>query len=220
MSYLQFFFKTPFQGRGPSWPTVVVAFLVSLFLPVFLVGEGFIIGHAKCGHAPLALSVMTFVLLVAMLLTNVSNLWFVVCRVAVCVSRVVFFLSDNILLSYISLEGTLIPTGLIILWWGGQPEKNQAVLYLLMYTVTLRVPLLMVVMFWGWSLGGLRISLLGGGQQLPLVWVALLAFLVKTPMWGVHFWLPRAHVQAPLAGRVILAGTLLKLGTWGVCLVV
>nr|YP_654704.1 NADH dehydrogenase subunit 4 [Flustrellidra hispida]AAZ76750.1 NADH dehydrogenase subunit 4 [Flustrellidra hispida] len=164
---------------------------------------------------------MTLILLVIMILCYWSSPLFAFFSVSVCALCAFFFLADNYLVMYASLEGSLIPTVLIINMWGYQPEKITSMLYLLMYTITLSLPLLLVLLslFTSYTSFSMLWFYLSPAFS-PVLWVAVLAFLVKTPIWSVHFWLPRAHVQAPLAGSVILAGALLKLGGWGIYCIV
>nr|QNH69248.1 NADH dehydrogenase subunit 4 [Nodularia douglasiae] len=118
---------------------------------------------------------------------------------------------------YIMFEFSLIPILLIILGWGYQPERLQAGKYMLLYTVSASLPLLILVVlilnkggtvFWGWKFLEFELGWL-------MVVCASLAFLVKLPIYGFHLWLPKAHVEAPVAGSMILAGVLLKLGGYG-----
>ena len=115
-------------------------------------------------------------------------------------------------------ESRLIPTLLLILVWGYQPERVQAGIYLLFYTLLAYLPLLVGILFIYNSLGSLCLFLLCGGNSLAggLFYVCIvLAFLVRMPIFMVHLWLPKAHVEAPVAGSMILAGVLLKLGGYG-----
>nr|AII41665.1 NADH dehydrogenase subunit 4 [Allopsontus sp. 2 JZ-2014] len=130
------------------------------------------------------------------------------------------FLSLDMLMFYISFEASLIPTLLLITGWGYQPERLQAGIYLLFYTLFASLPLLMGIFSIYVLNGGLSFlcinMCLSQGLVYMFWYMAMVgAFLVKMPMYLLHLWLPKAHVEAPVAGSMILAGVLLKLGGYG-----
>lgn len=132
------------------------------------------------------------------------------------------FRSTDLLSFYIFFEGSLIPIYLLIVGWGYQPERLQAGIYLLLYTIFASLPLLISIFFTRKIIGRYCFSSLVSYFPESPFWVrfwfffSIFAFLVKLPAFYVHLWLPKAHVEAPVAGSIMLAGVLLKLGCYGI----
>nr|SPP23454.1 NADH dehydrogenase subunit 4 [Graphium androcles] len=123
----------------------------------------------------------------------------------------------NLFMFYLFFEGSLIPTLILILGWGYQPERVQAGLYLLFYTLFVSLPMLMGIFFIFNNNNNMMIYFMKFYSfDFYLLYLSMiLAFLVKMPMYFVHLWLPKAHVEAPVSGSMILAGIMLKLGGYG-----
>ena len=130
------------------------------------------------------------------------------------------FCALDMVLFYVLFEGGLIPMFLIIGVWGGK-RRVYASFKFFLYTFVGSVLMLLAIMSMYWYTGTTDIAtLLESGKFPPAMqtwlWLAFFAsFAVKMPMWPVHTWLPDAHVEAPTAGSVILAGILLKMGGYG-----
>ncbi len=137
------------------------------------------------------------------------------------VGMVGVFVAQDLFLFYIFWEFTLVPMYFLIGIWGG-PRKIYAAIKFFLYTMAGSILMLLAILWLGIAAGTFSVpdlirggAIPGGATQLLLFIAFAAAFAIKVPIWPLHSWLPDAHVEAPTAGSVILAGVLLKLGTYG-----
>jgi len=130
---------------------------------------------------------------------------------------VLVFSTRRFFFLYLFYELSLVPILYIILKWGSYPERSVSAIILLIYTAIFTLPFLGCLFRLYFLLGSFSISYVSSSTFSWLfTFVVFIAFAVKLPVYGLHFWLPIAHVEAPTFGSIILAGALLKLGGVGI----
>lgn len=215
-----------------NWGIVQLALFLICFLVFLGLGHDFYIFNLGIQLGTDYLSIILVILRVWIVVlviyrsqivkkTNKFSCLFLFLNLILLFALVITFCSIDYLMFYLRFESSLIPTLILILGWGYQPERTQAGIYILFYTLFASLPLL-VSLIRLYIVGGsliigltkVRESELG---MVSILWYffTILAFVVKLPMYLFHLWLPKAHVEAPVAGSMILAGVLLKLGGYG-----
>nr|ANJ60512.1 NADH dehydrogenase subunit 4 [Neoglyphea inopinata] len=219
------------MGMVSSWEIIqsflfLMFFLMSIFCShdFFMFSLGLNLGMDYLSYVLILLSLWIMILVVCASQkiknsNNFSNM-FLLINLFLLFSLIMTFSCMDYLMFYISFESSLIPTLILILGWGYQPERIQAGMYMLFYTLFASLPLLVSLLSLYNMGGSLTMGLTLQMNQLDflnLFWyfISLFAFIVKLPMYLFHLWLPKAHVEAPVAGSMILAGVLLKLGGYG-----
>nr|YP_009648556.1 NADH dehydrogenase subunit 4 [Tetraphleps aterrimus]QCE31843.1 NADH dehydrogenase subunit 4 [Tetraphleps aterrimus] len=222
--FLNFIFMIPICIMGYWWE-LVLFFCLSLFFLMFIWGfdyYSFISYSMGVDLLSLSLIMLSLLILILMLMASFktyltfSKFDFMLVCMIMTVFLILSFSTTNLFLFYMFFEASLIPTLLLIFGWGYQPERLSAGFYLLFYTLFASLPLLIMIFYTynlNCSLFYFMIYDLNLNFYIYLFYV--LAFLIKLPIIMFHFWLPKAHVEAPVSGSMILAGILLKLGGYG-----
>nr|YP_006576064.1 NADH dehydrogenase subunit 4 [Naupactus xanthographus]ACZ58591.1 NADH dehydrogenase subunit 4 [Naupactus xanthographus] len=126
------------------------------------------------------------------------------------------FSSMNFFIFYLFFEISLIPTLFLIVGWGYQPERVSAGVYLLFYTLLMSLPMMVALFYLYKKFNSMEFYFVSLSINSFIMYYCInFMFLVKIPMFFMHLWLPKAHVEAPISGSMILAGVMLKLGGYG-----
>nr|UFZ12886.1 NADH dehydrogenase subunit 4 [Corydalus sp. 2 YLJ-2021a] len=148
---------------------------------------------------------------------NYSKVLYMLNMIILMIMLLCSFSATNLFMFYLFFESSLIPVLFLVLGWGYQPERLQAGMYLLFYTLFASLPMLISIFYIYMNNGSLSFLFLNFYDYNNILFYLsmIFVFLVKMPMFLVHLWLPKAHVEAPIAGSMILAGIMLKLGGYG-----
>nr|UZC55644.1 NADH dehydrogenase subunit 4 [Faxonius rusticus] len=215
-----------------NWSTVQMTLILMCFLVFMSLGHDFYVFNlgTQLGTDYLSIILVMLSVWIIMLViyssqmvkkTNKFSSLFLLMNLVLLFALLMTFCSMDYLMFYLSFESSLISTLILILGWGYQPERTQAGIYMLFYTLFASLPLLVslisLYMMGGSLTMGLAKMNMGEISMISGLWYffTVLAFVVKLPMYLFHLWLPKAHVEAPVAGSMILAGVLLKLGGYG-----
>nr|YP_010470390.1 NADH dehydrogenase subunit 4 [Symbiochloris sp. SG-2018]UVF37878.1 NADH dehydrogenase subunit 4 [Symbiochloris sp. SG-2018] len=166
----------------------------------------------------------TFLIPICLLVSWVSMNQYIreycICLLVLESLLIAVFSTLDLLLFYVFFEGVVIPMYIMIGVWGSRQRKIQAAYQFFLYTIGGSILMLLGILCIYIQVGTTDLSILFtteiSERRQILLWLSFFAsFAVKIPMVPVHIWLPEAHVEAPTAGSLILAGLLLKLGTYG-----
>nr|UFZ12925.1 NADH dehydrogenase subunit 4 [Protohermes basimaculatus] len=209
------------------WVMQMIFFLVSFFF-IFSSVNGSIFMHLSYMFGmdlmSFGLIILSFWIIGLMFMAsesiyshNSSKILFILNLIILMIMLICSFSAMNLFVFYLFFESSLIPVLFLVLGWGYQPERLQAGMYLLFYTLFASLPMLISIFYIYNNEGTLNFMLFNFmNYYSKLFYLSMVfVFLVKMPMFLVHLWLPKAHVEAPVSGSMILAGIMLKLGGYG-----
>nr|YP_010963609.1 NADH dehydrogenase subunit 4 [Nondenticentrus paramelanicus]WKZ08092.1 NADH dehydrogenase subunit 4 [Nondenticentrus paramelanicus] len=204
------------------WYSYQFIYMLFIFMFMFVSSEfnlcsiSYLLGVDYISYNLIILSfyIVSLMNLASLMLTKNSSFLFI--NYFICFLLFIIFSSINMLLMYMSFEFILIPLMILILGWGYQPERLNSGVYLFFYTLFGSLPLFVFIMY---VYNDLYVMCFVFDLKFNFNFIShlmvIIPFLVKFPMFMLHFWLPSAHVQAPISGSMILAGLMLKIGGYG-----
>nr|ADB92006.1 NADH dehydrogenase subunit 4 [Ammothea hilgendorfi] len=205
----------------------IIVIISYLYKSLFIISYVYLnFGYDNLSVLMLLLSmwIVMLMLISSLNFLNYNKFMYVYLIMFINIILILMFTIYNLFSFYFLFESILIPVFMLIMGWGGQPERLRASMYFIFYTVFASLPLL-VSLFLLLSKGGSLLWIYynyfplfySNFSWMMMLWIFffLFAFVVKLPIYYFHLWLPKAHVEAPISGSMILAGVLLKLGGYG-----
>nr|APX40234.1 NADH dehydrogenase subunit 4 [Cryptocephalus tibialis] len=208
------------------WLVAFFLLMLSFMFMLLFINSSWFFGHIMygmgCDFLSFVMVILSLWICMLMILASVKLLkfnfypkMFSFIILILLLSLMMTFFSMNMFLFYLFFEISLIPLLFLIVGWGYQPERLEAGLYLLFYTLVFSLPMMIVIFYCYNSIGSLDYYSFSIQLNNYFFICMNMVFLVKIPIFFLHLWLPKAHVEAPVSGSMVLAGVMLKLGGFG-----
>nr|YP_010363429.1 NADH dehydrogenase subunit 4 [Atkinsoniella yunnanana]UNZ12530.1 NADH dehydrogenase subunit 4 [Atkinsoniella yunnanana] len=219
------FFMIPLLFFNKIWYLVQFSFMMLIFIFCMCscnlyfsnISYYFGLDYISYGLIILSLLISSLMIFASSSIYSLNNKdFFIFMNLILCLCLILVFSFLNMFMMYIFFEFSLIPLMILIFGWGYQPERLISGLYLFFYTLFASLPLLMLILYMYINYKSMFFDMsYGYSYSFIIHFCMIFAFLVKLPMFMLHFWLPKAHVEAPISGSMILAGLMLKIGGYG-----
>nr|ALO77368.1 NADH deshydrogenase subunit 4 [Bruchinae sp. GENSP01] len=199
--------------------TLSFIFMLNFSFSYFYFNISYFLGSDLLSYFLILLSfwVCSLMLLASEKLYKINNYYYLfnLMVLFLLMSLFLVFSSLNLFVFYLFFEISLIPTLILIIGWGYQPERLEAGVYLLFYTLMVSLPMMISIFYCYNNMNSMMLMYMNYQFNFMVYLCMNMVFFVKMPMFFIHLWLPKAHVEAPVSGSMILAGIMLKLGGYG-----
>nr|YP_010692608.1 NADH dehydrogenase subunit 4 [Tricentrus davidi]WBV77349.1 NADH dehydrogenase subunit 4 [Tricentrus davidi] len=222
MSYLLFIIFVIPMFNFSFWYSYQFIYMFFIFIFMFNSADlnffsiSYLLGVDYISYILIILSFYIVSLMNLSSLILIGDSLFLLVNYLIGISLFVVFSSMNMIIMYISFEFLLVPLMILILGWGYQPERLRSGIYLFFYTLFGSLPLFIFIIYvYNCLFVICFIFELDFSFNFIFHLSVIIPFLISFPMFMLHFWLPKAHVQAPISGSMVLAGIMLKIGGYG-----